>query len=191
MRARLALLVSGTAFEIREVVLRDKPAAMLAASPRGTVPVLVCADGGVIAESLDIMLWALARNDPEGWLAGHDAQLVTAFDTRFKFHLDRFKYAERHGVDPAQHRNAGAGLLDLLEARLSRTANLCGEARSLADMAIFPFVRQFAAVDPPWFDAQPIVRVHGWLARHATSPLFGRAMRRLPPWAPGDAPTLG
>lgn len=190
MRARLALLVSGEPFELREVVLRAKPAAMLAASPKGTVPVLVLADGRVIDESLDIMLWALGRNDPERWLAGYDAALVEAFDTRFKHHLDRYKYAERHGSDPIAHRDAAVAMLGLLEARLSDSAYLCGPQRALSDMAIFPFVRQFAAVDPDGFAAQPIARVQAWLARHIASPTFAQAMLRLAPWKPGDPPIV-
>jgi glutathione S-transferase len=190
MRARLALLASGATFEIREIVLRDKPAAMLAVSSKGTVPVLVLADGGVIDESLAIMLWALGQNDPEGWLAGYDAALVEMFDTRFKHHLDRFKYAERYAVDPVAHRYAGLALLEILEARLSQGAHVCGAQRSLTDMAIFPFVRQFAAVDRGWFDGQPIPSVRRWLAEQVASPVFERAMVRLKPWMPGDAPIL-
>lgn len=190
MRARLALLASGEPFELREIVLRAKPAAMLAASPKGTVPVLVQDDGCVIDESRDIMLWALGRNDPEAWLAGHDAALIETFDTRFKHHLDRYKYAERHAADPVAQRAAGLALLAELDARLSDSANLCGAQRTLTDMAIFPFVRQFAAVDPVWFAAQPIARVRAWLARHVASPLFEQAMLRLEPWTPGDPPIV-
>lgn len=190
MRARLALLVSGTPFALREIVLRDKPAAMLAASPKGTVPVLVLDDGRVIDESLDIMRWALGRNDPERWLEGYDSALVEAFDTQFKHHLDRYKYPERDGADPIVHRDAGMAMLGLLEVRLSGSAELCGPHRTLSDIAIFPFVRQFAAVDPGWFAAQPIVRVQAWLARHVASPLFEQAMLRLAPWTPGDPPIV-
>lgn len=190
MRARLALLASGEPFALREIVLRDKPAAMLAASPKGTVPVLQLDDGRVIDESLDIMLWALGRNDPERWLEGYDPALVEAFDTRFKHHLDRYKYAERHDADPIAHRDAGRAMLGQLDARLAGTAHLCGAQRALSDIAIFPFVRQYAAVDPSWFTAQPIARVQAWLAQHVASPLFARAMVRLPVWVPGDPPIV-
>lgn len=184
MRPRLALLVSGVPFELREVVLRDKPAAMIAASPKATVPVLVLESGAVIDESLDIMHWALRRNDPEGWLAGDDAALIERFDETFKHHLDRYKYPDRHRAEPAEHRAAGLALLDDLERRLMGGPNLCRETRSLADIAIMPFVRQFAAVDRGWFDAQPIPHVQGWLARHIASPLFDQAMRRVEVWMP-------
>lgn len=188
MRARMALLVRGKPFAIREVVLRDKPAAMLAVSPKGTVPVLVLADETVIDESIQIMRWALRDCDPEDWLAGDDAGLIALFDDRFKHHLDRYKYPERHGAGPAEHRDAGLDMLHGLEERLAVHDNLCRATRSLADIAIMPFVRQFAGVDSAWFAQQPLPRVQGWLARHVASPLFERAFARLKPWREGDAP---
>ncbi len=178
MRARMAVLVSGIEFELHEVSLRDKPAAMLAASPKGTVPVLVLPDGRVIDQSLDIMRHALGEHDPEQWLDGGDTALIAANDGPFKHHLDRYKYADRHGVDPIEHRAAGLVLLDVLEERLVESANLCGERRTLTDIALMPFVRQFAAVDRDWFDAQALPGVRAWLARHIASDLFVRAMER-------------
>ncbi len=188
MRARMALLVAGVTVELREVVLRDKPAAMLAASPKATVPVLVLADGSVIDESLAIMRWALALSDPQDWLAGDDAPLIATFDGAFKHHLDRYKYPERHAADPHAHRAAGLALLETLEERLAAHANLSRDTPALTDFAIMPFVRQFAAVDRAWCDAQAVPRVRAWLARHIASPLFDRAMFRAAPWRPGDAP---
>lgn len=190
MRARLALLASGAACEIREVRLADKPAALIAASPKATVPVLVLADGRVIDQSLDIMRWALGLNDPEGWLERADDALIAANDGPFKHHLDRCKYPDRHGSDPAAHRVEGAALLRALERRLAAAANLCGDAPGLADAAIMPFVRQFAAIDRAWFDALPLPGVQAWLARHLASPRFAAAMVRLRPWCAGDPPIL-
>ncbi len=190
MRARMALLVSGQTVELREILLRAKPDAMLEASPKGTVPVLVQGDGAVIDQSLDIMRWALQRHDPEAWLAGDDRALIETFDGRFKHHLDRYKYPSRHGEDPLVHRAAGLALLATLDERLSPSACLCGPHRMLVDIALFPFIRQFAATDQPWFDAQPLPRVQAWLARLTGSDLFDRAMLRLAPWQPGDAPVL-
>ena len=186
MRARLALLVSGTTCEIREVKLSHKPAAMLAVSPKATVPVVVRPDGRVIEESLDIMHWALARSDPEGWLTRDDRGLIAMFDGAFKHHLDRYKYPDRHGSDPREHRAAGLGLLQGLAARLGGQANLGGDARGLTDAAIFPFVRQFAATDPAWFDAESPPSVRAWLDRHLAGSLFVAAMVRLKPWQPDD-----
>jgi len=188
MRARMALIVAGVRCEIREVVLRDKPADLIAVSPKATVPVLVTDDGAVIDQSLDIMRWALARHDPEGWLAGDDAALIATNDGAFKHHLDRYKYPDRHGGDPREHRAAALALLAPLEVRLSAHADLCRDGRSLTDIAIFPFVRQFAAVDPDWFAAQPVARVRTWLARQCDSALFEQAMVKHPRWRAGDVP---
>jgi glutathione S-transferase len=188
MRARMAVLVGGLSCDIREVKLSAKPAEMIAASPKATVPVLVLPDGRVIDESLEIMRWALGRNDPEHWLDGDDAELIAANDGPFKHHLDRYKYPDRHGEDPAEHRAAGMAILAVLETRLAATANLCGTGRTLTDIALMPFVRQFAEVSRAFFDAQPIQGVQRWLASHIASPLFEQAMTRLAPWQPGDAP---
>lgn len=190
MRARMALLVSGQTVELREILLRAKPQAMLEASPKGTVPVLVLDDGTVIDQSLDIMRWALARNDPEGWLAGDDRALIERFDGPFKHHLDRYKYPGRHGSNPIEHRAAGLDHLEALDQRLAASAYLCGPGRTLADIALFPFVRQFAATDQPWFELQPLRHVQAWLAGLIGSELFDRAMLRLAPWQPGDPPLV-
>jgi glutathione S-transferase len=190
MRARMAVLVSGLSCDIREVKLSAKPAEMIAASPKATVPVLLLPDGRVIDESLDIMRWALGRNDPEQWLDGDDADLIAANDGPFKHHLDRYKYPDRQGADPAEHRAAGMAMLGHLETRLAAAANLCGARRSITDIALMPFVRQFAEVSRPFFDAQPIQGVQRWLAAHIASPLFEQAMIRLVPWKAGDPPIL-
>ena len=189
MRARLALLASGTVCEIREVKLAAKPPEMIAASPKGTVPVLVLPDGAVIDESLDIMRWALARRDPLYWLEHEDAGLIAANDGPFKHHLDRYKYPHRHGSDAMEHRAAGLDMLGVLEARLATHACLAGDAPGITDAAIMPFVRQFAQTDRDWFDAQPLPRLQRWLEHQLASALFQAAMIRLPPWQQGDAPT--
>lgn len=189
MRARMALLVSGQRCVVREVLLRDKPEAMIAASPKATVPVLVSPDGAVIDQSIDIMRWSLGINDPEGWLEGDmaDAQaLIDNNDGAFKHHLDRYKYAARHDADPIEHRRAGMLILGELDQRLAGKGNLCGDRHSLADIALFPFVRQFAATDQKWFDAQAVSWLQAWLSRHLGSALFGVAMIKLQQWQPGD-----
>ena len=186
MRARLALAVAGTRYALREVELSRKPAAMLAVSPKGTVPVLVLEGGTVIDESLPIMRWALARNDPEDWLARDDPDLVAHNDGPFKHALDRYKYPDRHEAKPLAHRGRGLDFLRLLDDRLSGAGQLCGTQRGLTDAAIMPFVRQFAAVDPDWFAAQPIHHVQAWLAGHLAAPLFEAIMAKVAPWAPED-----
>ena len=188
MRARMALWISGTSCELREVRLSDKPPALLEASPKGTVPVLVLPDGTVIDESLAIMRWALARHDPEMWLAGDDKGLIETGDGPFKHALDRYKYPGRYpGCDPLEHRADGLRFLMELEQRLALTASLTGPHRALADVALFPFVRQFAHTDRDWFAAQPIPRVQAWLGRHLASRLFAAVMGKFAPWQAGDA----
>lgn len=189
IRARLALWVAGVTVELREVKLAAKPPQLIAASPKATVPVLVLADGTVIDESLAIMRWALGRSDPEGWLAGDDPALIGANDGRFKHHLDRAKYPGRYDEDGAtDHRAAALALLAPLEARLAQAPFLSGAARSLTDMALFPFVRQFAAIDPDWFAAQPLPCLQGWLETHLASDLFTAVMPKFAPWQAGDTP---
>ncbi len=188
MRARLALAVSGTHCELREVKLSAKPQAMLGASPKGTVPVLVLPDGKAIDESLDIMRWALLNRDPEGWLERDDTALIMMNDGPFKHDLDRTKYPERYGVDALVYRERGLEFLRQLDDRLPGQGQLCGVARGLTDAAIMPFVRQFAAIDRAWFDAQPLSHLKAWLAGHLASDLFNAIMMRVEPWLPGDPP---
>jgi glutathione S-transferase len=189
MRARLALAVSGQACELREVVLRNKPAALLQASPKGTVPVLVLTDGQVLDQSLDIMCWALARNDPAAWLTPSHGTvndmlaLIAECDGPFKQALDRTKYPSRYpGVDPAVSRAEAMQWLQRLEARLQNQPFLFGVHAALGDMAIAPFVRQFAAIDEDWWLAQPWPRLQHWLSQWQASDLFGRVMHKLPAW---------
>lgn len=188
IRARLALLASGTLCEIREVKLSNKPAELLAVSPKATVPVLLLPDGQVIDQSLEIMRWALERNDPERWLERDDPALIEANDGAFKHHLDRAKYPHRYPPDAIDHPAACVALLEPLEARLAVTAHLCGDAPGIADAAVMPFVRQFAAIDRDALDALPRPALQAWLTRHTTSPQFEAAMVRLAPWKTGDIP---
>ena len=188
MRARLALAISGTACELREVKLSNKPDAMLAASPKGTVPVLVPQAGEVLDESIDIMRWSLARRDPEAWLDRDDKDLIAANDGGFKHDLDRYKYPDRHGSDPVAHRESALRFLGDLDGRIAADGQLCGPSRGMADAAIFPFVRQFAAVDRDWFADLPMPHLREWLAGHLESPLFKAIMVRHQPWADGDEP---
>jgi glutathione S-transferase len=187
MRARMAIAVSGVSVKLREVVLRDKPVEMLEASPKGTVPILLLLDGRVIDESLDIMRWALEHYDPEDWLAGDDPELITVNDGPFKAALDRYKYPHRYEItDPKPHRMEGWKILQNLNERLAEQAYLAGGKPGFADIAIFPFVRQFAATDPLWFNEQAAEPLKRWLAALTTSPLFETAMQRLPKWQAGD-----
>lgn len=191
MRARLAIAVSGVSVEHREIALRNKPQAMLAISPKGTVPVLQLDDGRVIEQSLDIMLWALALNDPQQWLQGEkslpDAAkvLIDTNDGPFKFWLDRYKYADRYPEYSAAHyRQQAEEFLQYLESSLGVQEYLLGARLSVADMAIFPFIRQFAAVDKAWFGASDYVRLQRWLDERLISNVFAEVMVKRDCWVP-------
>ena len=191
MRARLALAISGQACELREVVLKAKPPELLAASPKASVPVLVLPGGEVIDQSLDIMRWALRQNDPGHWLptAPQSAQalaLIADCELTFKHHLDRYKYPGRYaGTDPLAHRSSASAWLAGLAQQLQTRAWLFGPAPSLADMAIAPFVRQFAQTDPDWFADQDWPALRVWLNAIVTSTLFDSVMHKYPPWHSG------
>lgn len=190
MRARMAVAVSGVAVELREVVLRDKPADMLEISPKGTVPVLLTPDGAVIEESLEIMRWALMQSDPDDWLRHADNRLIEVNDGPFKQALDRYKYPHRYGLqDGVQHRDAAMAHLTELDNLLEDACYLGGEHPALTDIALFPFVRQFAATDQSWFDAQPLHELQRWLRALLASELFASVMTRYPQWRAGDPPT--
>jgi glutathione S-transferase len=197
IRARLALASSGLTVELREVALRSKPAELLAASAKATVPVLVLPGGEVIDESLDVMQWALRQHDPDGWLDGDmDGMLalIAGNDGAFKQHLDRYKYPNRYADEhshpcggearafAASHRAAGAAWLVSLQHRLREHNWLFGSRASLADMAVLPFVRQFAHTDGAWFAAQPWPQLQAWLAGFEASARFQRVMEKHLPW---------
>ena len=192
----MALHYAGVRCELREVVLRNKPPEMLAASPKGTVPVLVAPrDGGasdVIDESLDVMLWALAQHDPDGWLNVDAAQadhLIAANDDDFKIWLDRYKYPDRDD-DPDQARMDARAecerFLTALEQRLNEHRFVMGDAVSFVDVAIFPFIRQCAFVDRDWFEASPFKRLNQWLSYFLETDLFAAVMHKYPAWQSGN-----
>jgi glutathione S-transferase len=194
MRARLALQAAGVELELREIALKDKPAEMLLASPKGTVPVLVLADGRVLEQSLEIMLWALRQRDPQDWLpttsvAMDDAMACIAVnDGPFKQALDRYKYPARFDlVDGAAQRAQGAATLLQWEHRLTAQPYLSGTHWGLLDAAIAPFVRQFAHTDKAWFAAQSWRQLQRWLVAFEASPALAAVMEKVPVWKAGAA----
>lgn len=184
MRARMAIWAAHIAVEVREISLREKPAHLLQISPKGTVPVLQLVDGTVIEQSLDIMRWALTQQDPQGWLhAAPEAidALIGLNDGAFKQALDRYKYPERYpALSQPEYRAQGELFLQTLETALTQHAFLLGEQASLADVAIFPFIRQFAAVDAVWFAHSPYPQLRAWLAGWLDSALFAQIMQKFP-----------
>ncbi|MFL9608690.1 glutathione S-transferase [Methylobacillus sp. Pita2] len=189
MRARMALHYAGIAVDIREIALKAKPAHMLQVSPKGTVPVLVLPDGSVIDESLDIMRWALQRHDPEDWLGSpallaQAESLIAENDGPFKRALDRYKYAIRFPEQPPEaYRAQGEAFLQQLESHLQQRPYLLGDHASLADVAIFPFVRQFSMVDQSWFEAAPYPRLQAWLQAWLASARFAAVMQKYQVYA--------
>jgi glutathione S-transferase len=198
MRGRMGLSMAGLSVHVREVVLRDKPADMLAVSPKGTVPVLLTASGEIVDESLDVMRWALAQNDPEGWLMADPETtdiLISRNDGAFKRALDRYKYPSRYSDEdlvPGAARAVGLEILQDLNALIeAQGGHLVRPTRSLADIAIFPFIRQFAHTDMDWFVAQDLPALQAWLDGHKQSALFKGIMAKYAQWEPGnDEPLL-
>ena len=188
MRARWALLEAGLSVHWREIELKHKPAEMLHCSAKGTVPVLVLTDGTVIDESEAVMRWALAQADPRGLLqAGEASALIAENDGAFKHHLDRFKYTDRYpGESRDEHRDAGMRILAGWSQRLKEHAWLLGAAISLADAALWPFVRQWRLADPEGFEADgQLAPLREWLNRFLDDPSFERLMQRADPWSSG------
>jgi glutathione S-transferase len=200
MRARMALKLAKIEVEIREISLREKPAHMLQVSPKGTVPVLILADGSVIDESLEIMIWAFknAREENDALRASiHAASrasperaLIETNDNAFKKHLDCYKYPERNfqsspEKSQLEYRQLGEIFLAQLESLLQQNTYLFGANPNFADVAIFPFIRQFAAVDSAWFDGEnsfkpPYPKLRDWLNSLVESELFISIMQKQP-----------
>jgi glutathione S-transferase len=190
MRARMALSYANISVDIREISLRNKPASMLLASPKGTVPVLVLQNGMVLEESLHIMRWALQQQDSDDWQRNNQPtlqetvhQLMHENDNAFKRALDRYKYPDRYPEQSqVEYRSQGEVFLKQLEDRLNAHVFLLSDSLSLADVAVFPFIRQFSAVDSAWFEHSPYPKLRTWLATLIASDLFTSVMGKYPTW---------
>jgi glutathione S-transferase len=185
----MAIAYAGIDVGLREVVLKDKPAAMLEASSKGTVPVLIDTNGRVIDESLDVMAWALDQHDSDHWLSGEGLQdpLIDSCDNTFKHWLDRYKYAVRFPEHSEQwYREQGELFLDQLEQLLTHHRYLRSDSLSAVDIAVMPFVRQFAGVDTDWWSERPYPRVATWLEQLLESDLFKSVMKKYSQWQDGD-----
>ena len=189
MRSRMAIKKSGVICELREISLNNKPSALLFKSPKGTVPVLELSDGTVLEESLDIMRWALSIQDPDNWLEkiNETETLILQLDQHFKKALDKYKYFVRFPEHTQKHyRSIGEQFLIALEDRLSeyRGQGLSDTRTTFSDIAVFPFIRQFAMVDKDWFDDAPYTLLKNWLSQHMESELFLSIMDKNLPWKP-------
>ena len=195
IRVRMTFYSASITAELREVFLADKPSAMLAHSSKATVPVLVLEDGVVLDESLKIMCWVLEQSDPQHWirsdLEAPTKALIEENDGSFKVDLDHYKYWDRYPRKAQQDYRAAAEIfLCKLERRLEITEYLLAMQVTLADIAIFPFIRQFAFVDKIWFDQSPYPLLRRWLQRFLETESFLQSMHKQSPWREGDKPTL-
>jgi glutathione S-transferase len=191
----MTIIYAGISVELREVLLSQKPPSMLKASPKATVPILQLPDGRVIDESIDVMHWALDHNDTDEWrvavLENESASLVEQNDFEFKSDLDQYKYSDRYPEHSQTHyRRQGEKFLLALEKRLEKQRFLLADELKFVDVAIFPFVRQFAFVDKRWFDQAPYPNLRKWLQSFLDSILFTGAMNKYPTWQDSDASIL-
>jgi len=189
----MAIAYAGIHVELREISLRDKPEALLAVSPKGTVPVLLLPDQSVLDESLDVMIWSLGQYDPDKWIASdglisREAQkLIEMNDCQFKVYLDRYKYSVRFPEHPSEYyRECGENFLGVLEACLGSSQYLLGDQLSLVDVAIFPFIRQFSKVDLSWFQSSSYIALNAWLDKFERGELFNSVMNKYKPWVDGE-----
>lgn len=184
----MALAAANINCELREVVLSNKPSEMMEISSKGTVPVLQLQDGKVIDESLDVMHWALQQSDPEHWLNVREDEtqsLIELNDGEFKQNLDRYKYFTRYPEHPQQYYRAQAeSFLPKLEENLqiNKGAGLVDKKLSLADIAIFPFIRQFSRVDYDWFLSSSYAELKQWLSDIEASEIFLNVMKKYRVW---------
>jgi len=191
MRTRLAIKVSGIRVYLREIVLRHKPSEFVSDSPKATVPVLKMPNGEILEESIDIMHWALAQNDPDDWLEvlkkreEYSIRFLADLDGPFKNDLDRYKYASRYKLDNKAglaHRDKGSKFLNQINESLANAPYLSGERQGFLDIASLPFVRQFRIANIEWFDQQDWPQLHNWLQTFLASDQLKLSMEKLKPW---------
>lgn len=190
MRARIGVLLANQTVILRDIVMTNIPDEMLSVSPKGTVPVLLFDDATVIEESLEIMIWALNKNDPDDLLYNQQADacsemlaLIKLSDSDFVEALNKYKAAARyHDTNEDTCRTQCEEFITLLEERLNNHKFLMGNTPSLADYAMLPFIRQFSRVDRKWYLQSPYPKLQHWLEKHYQNPLFSKAMKKYPQW---------
>jgi glutathione S-transferase len=188
MRARLALILASKECELREILLKNKPDEMLEVSSKGTVPVLQFANK-VLDESLDIITWAMESHVPNVHIYNEaeesiSLELVQLFDSKFKYHLDRYKYSSRYDVDPKDHQEECKIILKNLDKKINPSPWIFGKEVSLLDISILPFIRQCKITNPNWFFAQDFVKVIDLLNYFENGDLFAQAMQKYELWDP-------
>ena len=193
MRARMAILLTNTKCEIREVKLSNKPMSMIRASEKGTVPVLITINNKIYDESLDIIEWVLKRNNI--FDKTHNSSesevsdsLISQFDKDFKFHLDRYKYSSRYiKEEKLRHRDACLFILKEIELIHSKDTWFFGKEINKIDICLLPFIRQYRIADIDWFDSlDEIPVIQNWLNYFLESELLKNIMINYKPWKPND-----
>ena len=194
MRARMVLLHSKIQCEIREIKLSNKPKEMLAISPKGTVPVLILENGDILDESLGVMVWAIEQGNLRNLFNSGKKEildLIKINDGEFKDAIDRYKYSSLYPEKPMiEYRKMGELFLEKIESYLEKNKFIFGKNISLADLAIFPFIRQFCRVDIDWFNSSLFKKIKEWTLFFEGSENFIDIMRKIKPWTTGDKPTL-
>ena len=194
MRARMALILTSHTCELREILLTDKPDSMLEISPKGTVPVLQL-EGRIIDESMDIIKWAIKSGSEKMHILSEDEEamsdsLIQLFDSKFKYHLDRYKYSSRYQTLKEEHQEKCLEILNSLEQKISDQPWIFGKLVSLLDISILPFIRQCKIANPAWFKSQKFKRVISLLEHFESSELFNKAMEEFELWDPKKSKVL-
>ena len=190
MRARMAIYLNGISCELREVKLSNKPRDMLLISPKGTVPVLQLNDGHVIEESLDIVFWSFKiKNESNVYIKYKQNQenidnMISTIDNKFKYNLDRYKYPDRYNdVDPVFHKKKCFEIITDLNSMLLDKKYFFSEEIGIADICIFPFIRQFRIADTKWFDEKmKLDNIMKWFVKINNSDIFNEVMFKYEPW---------
>lgn len=194
MRARMALILTSHTCELREILLTDKPDSMLEISPKGTVPVLQLEDR-IIDESMDVIKWAIKSGSEKMHILSEDEEamsnsLIQLFDSKFKYHLDRYKYSSRYQTLKEEHQEKCLEILNSLEQKISDQPWIFGKLVSLLDISILPFIRQCKIANPAWFKSQKFKRVISLLEHFESSKLFNKAMEEFELWDPKKSKVL-
>ena len=180
LRARLALLYSQQPVLVKEIDINNKPKIMTALENKQAYVVLQLSDASVVNESLEIMIWALEQSDPDGWLTPNLTEMLNLIDENdFNFKPNSDKYSECvEQSTGTYYRDKTEDFLFQLENKLLASPYLFGEKISLADIAIFPFVQEFAAIDPTYFEHGSYPLLQKWLDDFTALPLFHAVMEK-------------
>jgi glutathione S-transferase len=178
----MAMLSALFEFDIYEISLREKPKEMLKISPKGTVPVLIVGNN-IIDESLDIMIWAYNISDKSNHYISlskseknNAKELINLNDNDFKLHLDKYKYSNQKEFWQDKFYKNCLFFINRIESNLCANKFLISNKISIADIAIFPFIRQFANVNLDRFINGEFKKTISWFEKMNEQDLFYKAM---------------